>query len=368
MSSPAQKAWSSFRNNLPAMIGLGYLILCILVAIFANLLTPDPTRHANRQQLTLAKRPPGTQATVLLVPLESASLATLGQRSFLGGADPTHRPVALAEGKTLSVTETHLRYTEITGRKDSLSLARFGYDAIAEAAPFDWQPYVQTQTFHLGTDTYGRDVLSRLLLGARVSLAIGLLAVGVSLIFGIVLGVLAGYWGGWIDRLVMWFTSVVWSVPALLLALALSFVMAKGFTQLFLAIGLAMWVEVARVVRGQIISLREQPYTEAAKVLGMTDVRVMFRHILPNVLSPLIVIAVANFGAAVLIESGLSFLGMGIGPPVPTWGQMINEGYTYIVFSHGRWLALYPGLALIGLIVSINLMGIGLRDALDVRQ
>jgi peptide/nickel transport system permease protein len=160
---------------------------------------------------------------------------------------------------------------------------------------------------------------------------------------------------------------VVWSIPTLLLALAISFVLGKGFWQLFLAIGLSMWVEVARIVRGQILSLREATFAEAATALGYRPGRIMFRHLLPNVLSPIIVIAVANFGAAVLIESGLSFLGIGVEVPIPSWGRMIYEGYTYIMFENGQWLAFFPGLALILLVVSINLIGIGLRDALDVR-
>ncbi|MEL6651719.1 MAG: ABC transporter permease, partial [Bacteroidota bacterium] len=222
-------------------------------------------------------------------------------------------------------------------------------------------------TYWLGTDNYGRDLLSRILLGTRVSLAIGLMAVMISLLIGIFLGTLAGYFGGWVDSLIMWLVSVMWSIPTLLLALAIVFVLEKGFWQLFLAIGVSMWVEVARIVRGQIMSVREQAFAEAANALGYTHNRIMFRHVLPNVLSPIIVVAVANFGSAVLIESGLSFLGIGVEVPIPSWGRMIYEGYTYIVFENGKWLAFFPGLALILLVVSINLIGIGLRDALDVK-
>lgn len=344
------------------MFGLGYVLLCLLIAVCANGIAPDPTRHANFQVLSLAKQPPGTRVHLLLLPVDTS--ASWRARNWVGGTSPQFKGIALQDTSNLSASSTHLRYTLINHRRDSVKLSVFTSTPKASS----WKAYLTSRTYWFGTDTYGRDVLSRLMLGARVSLSIGLLAVTISLLVGIVMGLLAGYWGGWLDRLIMWFTSVVWSIPALLLALALSFVLGKGFGQLFLAIGLAMWVEVARVVRGQILSLREQPFTTAARMLGVKDVRIMWRHILPNLLSPLIVIAVANFGAAVLIESGLSFLGMGVGPPVPTWGQMINEGYTNIIFEHGRWLAFYPGAALILLIISINLIGIGLRDAFDVNM
>ncbi|MCL4148336.1 UNVERIFIED_CONTAM: hypothetical protein GTU68_043760 [Idotea baltica] len=193
------------------------------------------------------------------------------------------------------------------------------------------------------------------------------MSVTISLLIGVVLGLIAGYFGGWVDQVIMWLVSVMWSIPTLLLALAISFVLGKGFWQLFVAIGVSMWVEVARIVRGQILSVKELSFTEAAQALGYPSPRIMFRHILPNVISPIIVIAVANFGAAVLIESGLSFLGIGVEVPIPTWGRMIYEGYTYIVFENGKWLAFFPGIALILLVVSINLIGIGLRDALDIK-
>lgn len=163
----------------------------------------------------------------------------------------------------------------------------------------------------------------------------------------------------------MWFVSVVWSIPTLLLAIALAFVMGKGTWQLFVVIGISSWVEVARIVRGQIFGLREQQFVEATKALGYRWPRVIVRHILPNILSPLIIVAASNFASAILMEAGLSFLGVGVQPPAPSWGSMIKEGYAQIMFDSGIWLAIFPGLAMILVVISLNLVGFGLRDALD---
>jgi len=372
MSSPSQLAWQKFRRHLPAMLGLGYVLLCLVIAIAGYLITPDATRHANEQILPLAKKAPGTTAWILNVPLEKEIEESAWW--FWTGRETRAIPIALQDTGSLVLTETSVRFVQYTGRQDSLTWEIFGQRTGKTAFV---QAHVKQRTYRLGTDTFGRDLLSRILLGTRVSLTIGILAVTISLSLGLLIGGLAGFLGDdrWmigkvkvpVDSAIMWLISVLWSLPTLLLALAITFVFDKGFWQLLLAIGLSIWVEVARLVRGQIKEVREQLFTEAGKAIGYSDWHILFRHVFPNILSPVIVIAVANFGAAVLIESGLSFLGIGVEVPVPTWGQMIYEGYTYIVFDYGQWLAFYPGLALILLIVSINLIGIGLRDALDVK-
>lgn len=365
MQHPSQMAWRKFRTHLPAMLGLGYASICVLIAIFGYLIVPDQTRHANFQILELAKLPPGSEAQLLLLPKAEVDQEGRGMEWLLG-EEQNHIPVPLADGSSLSFTSSHVRYTHYSGVPDSLSLLRFGEETQMDETSFLKQ-YTRNISFYLGTDSYGRDLLSRILLGTRISLSIGLVAVLISISIGVFLGTLAGYFGGWVDKSIMWLISVMWTIPTLLLALAISFVLGRGLWQLMIAIGVSMWVESARIVRGQILSVREQLFAEAGRALGYSHRRLMFRHILPNVISPIIVIAVANFGAAVLIESGLSFLGIGVEVPLPTWGRMIYEGYTYIVFENGKWLAIFPGLALILLIMAINLIGIGLRDALDVK-
>ncbi|MFA4864224.1 MAG: ABC transporter permease, partial [Bacteroidales bacterium] len=221
--------------------------------------------------------------------------------------------------------------------------------------------------FLLGTDQFGRDILSRLMIGSRVSLAVGLISVVISLLIGITVGSLGGFFRGWIDQFVVWLINVVWSIPTLLLVIAITFALGKGFWQVFIAVGFTMWVEVARVTRGQILAIREKEFVEAAKALGFSNFRIIFRHILPNIMGPIIVISAANFASAILIEAGLSFLGIGVQPPMPSWGSMIRENYAYLILNAAH-LAILPGLAIMLTVLSFMVTGNGLRDALDVKK
>jgi peptide/nickel transport system permease protein len=225
---------------------------------------------------------------------------------------------------------------------------------------------IKERTFYLGTDRYGRDILSRLLVGSRVSISVGLVAVLLSLTIGIILGSLAGYYGGIIDSTVMWIINILWAIPTLLLVFAITLTIGKGFWEIFIAIGLTMWVSAARLIRGQVLVLREMEYITAAKALGVGDMRIIFRHILPNIAGPLMVIAASNFAAAILIEAGLSFLGIGVQPPQPSWGLMIKEHYNFLL-TNRPLLALIPGIAIMLLVYAFNILGNALRDVLDVR-
>ena len=226
------------------------------------------------------------------------------------------------------------------------------------------EPAVVNMTFYLGTDKFGRDILSRLLIGTRVSLAVGLVAVLLSLTVGIFLGAVAGYFGGKVDNAVMWLINVLWSIPTLLLVFALTLALGKGFWQVFIAVGLSLWVSVARLVRGHVMAMKSLEYIEAAKVLGFSNARIIFKHLLPNILGPVMVIAASNFASAIIIEAGLSFLGLGVQPPMSSWGLMIKENYNFIITSNPA-LALIPGLAIMILVLAFNLLGNGLRDATD---
>jgi len=225
---------------------------------------------------------------------------------------------------------------------------------------------ISNTTFWLGTDRYGRDVLSRLMAGTWVSFTVGAISILISLIIGIVIGAIAGYYRGRVDDLLVWLINVVWSIPTLLLVIAIALALGKGFWQVFVAVGLTMWVEVARVVRGQVISLREKEFIEAGKALGYTHSRIIKKHVLPNVIGPVIVISAANFASAILVEAGLSFLGLGAQPPQATWGKMISEHKGYVI-TGDAYLAILPGVAIFFLVFAFVLLGNGLRDALDTK-
>ncbi|MEC7114448.1 MAG: ABC transporter permease, partial [Bacteroidota bacterium] len=212
---------------------------------------------------------------------------------------------------------------------------------------------LDTRTFWLGTDRFGRDYLSRVVAGSGLSLSVGIVAVLISLLIGIPLGAFAGYLGGRFDDAVSWLLQVMWSIPTLLLVLAITLAFGKGFQQVFLAIGLSMWVEVARVVRGQALALRHVEWVEAGRVLGLSTPRIVMGHILPNLAAPIAVIASANFAAAILIEAGLSFMGVGAQIPMPSWGNLIRDHYGAILTGHAH-LALIPGACIVSLVLAFN--------------
>lgn len=218
----------------------------------------------------------------------------------------------------------------------------------------------------LGTDQIGRDVLSRMLYGARVSLAVGFVAVGIAVAIGMVVGVVAGYYGGAADTVIMLgIVDVMLTFPRFFLLLAVIAMLQPSIYVIMAVIGITGWMGVARLVRAEVLSLKEREFVASARALGARDLRLMFRHILPNALVPVLVSAVLGVAGAVLTEAGLSFLGLGVPPPTPTWGNILADGKAYIEIAW--WLSLYPGLAILVTVLSYNLFGEGLRDALDPR-
>lgn len=359
-SSLSQLAWQRFRKNGIAMFSSLVIIISILVALLGYLIMPDSTPNANEQILEIAAQKPGFTITILKFPKFLKFDNEAFSSKILLGKERKYIPIPIYQyeisGDTLTV-ETFTGSTPNDGKIKKYPVSDF-------AEPIESN--FQKRTFIFGTDRFGRDLLSRMILGTRISLAVGFIAVIISLVVGITLGSLAGFFRGWIDNVVMWFVTVVWSIPLLLLVIAITLVMGKGFWQVFVAVGLAMWVEVARIVRGQILGIREKEFVEACRAMGFSGFRTIVKHILPNIMGPVIVISAANFASAILIEAGLSFLGIGAQPPVPSWGGMIKDHYGYIILDKA-YLALIPGAAILIMVLAFTLVGNGIRDALDVK-
>ena len=361
------------RKDKAAIFGTSIILCAILIAVLGAYIRPDSSLNADLKTLPYAQKKPGFKGKFLKVydPVQSSD-SWFGKGLFFGGLSSEYEMLpfysySILNGQVI-IEEINGKNEIEKGRQSSYSFEKIlGPNFNDKAEQTILKDYIISKRFVLGTDKFGRDMLSRLLGGTIISLSVGLIAVLISLLIGLSMGSLAGYFGGWVDNVIMWVINVIWSIPTLLIVIALTLLFGKGFIQVFIAVGLTMWVEVARVVRGEILSIKEKEYVEAARALGYSNWRIIRKHVLPNAIDPVIVISAANFATAILLEAGLSFLGIGTQVPMPSWGYMIKEHYAYIT-TDLAYLAILPGLCIMLLVLAFTLVGNGLRDALDVRS
>ena len=348
-------AWRRLKKNKGAVFGLIVIALAVLVAVFAYFIAPDPSPYANRIILEIGGEKPGFKQSFIKIKKDKEVAASDFFKQLISGKEDVYHYVPIISHEQ---------------KGDSMIVQKFIDEGVSERQAYHKallpNKPINQLTFWLGADKYGRDILSRLIVGTRVSLSVGLITVLISLSIGLILGSLAGFYRGRTDDIIMWFINIIWSIPTLLLVFAITLALGKGFWQVFIAVGLTMWVNVARLVRGQVLAVRELEYVEATRALGFSDFRTIVRHIWPNIMGPVMVIAASNFASAIVIEAGLSFLGVGVQPPQPSWGLMIKENYNFII-TQNPMLALAPGFAIMLLVLAFNLLGNGLRDALNVR-
>ena len=355
-----KSAFNRFQSDKWAVGSFLFIIWVSLLAIFAYFLSPDKTTYANQMHLSIHSQPPGFSCQVLIIPQQGVEY----KNSFFSGKINQLEEIPIQDIRWFAEALEYKRFGNATDYYEKVSLSAFPKGSSRSQIE---KEFILTKRFLLGTDKYGRDLLSRLIIGSRISISIGFVAVFISLLLGVFLGAIAGYFGGWIDRLIMWLINIVWSIPTLLMVIAITLALGRGFWQVFVAVGLTMWVEVARLVRGQVKSIKEQLYVQAGSVLGFSHTRILTGHVLPMLVAHLIVISAANFASAILMESGLSFLGIGAQQPMPSWGGMVKDHFRYLLLGK-PYLAILPGLAIMSLVLAFMMLGNSLRDVLDVRR
>ena len=334
--SKEAKTWLLLLKRYPfASLSFVLLFGLLIFSLLGRPFFPDNSQYANRQITELPLQKALTQATLLIIPGEKTSdcwpVKNFRKNGNLIQADR----IINAQGQTIPI--------EI---------------------PFAEGIELEKITFYLGTDALGRDLFSRLMSGIKISLLIGFFAVVVSLMVGTIVGLLAGYYSGWWDKILTTLINSMWSIPTVLLVFAFVLALGRGVENIVLAIGLTMWVDIARLVRGMAISGKQEAYIQSTKALAYPDYRIISRHLFPNMINPLIILATTNFATAILVEAGISYLGFGIQPPMPSVGIILSENYAYVLGGH-YVKAAAPAVIIVIMVLSLNLIGTALKDGLD---
>jgi peptide/nickel transport system permease protein len=363
----SSKEYKRFKKNKLAVFGLGVIFMLFVVCLFGYMLIPENTKDANSQRIDIKLKNPGFSMNYIA--LESSNTHSFSEYFF--GTENPENSIWLSD--SFYVSSDLFFYQNKFHVWKSVPLSKIltkdeinNHQALEKIVVSK----IKKRTFWLGTDSLGRDVYSRLILGARISLSVGFIAVIISLLIGVVLGMLSGYYGGWIDRAIIWIINVFWSIPTVLLSMALLVAFPSEskhqYIIVFVAVGLTMWVDTARLIRGQFMQIKQKSFVEATQSLGFSDFRIIFKHILPNTFTTLVVITSSNFATAILLESGLSYLGLGVQPPTPSWGSMMREYFAYIG-SDLSYLSIFPGFCISMAVFAFNAFGNGLRDAFDIK-
>ena len=334
-------------KKTPLYVSVLIISLFFFISLFCYFIIPDKTINANSINLTIKSQKPGFKKMFF----ENVSV-NYSIKNLFFGSEKIDESYPLDDYEIIN--DSIIKIINYDESKKSLldeKIIIITKNSNIHNNVHEIEKFISEKKFIFGTDIYGRDLFSRIILGTRVSLSIGLMAVFISNFIGIILGLISGYYGGYIDKVIVWVINIFWSIPTLLLVIALSLALGKGFWQVYIAIGLSIWVDVARLVRGKVISEKNKDYIFASRVLGYNDIKILINNILPNIISPILIFSAANFASSILLESGLSFLGIGSQPPSPSWGYMIKENYQYIIFGNS-YLIIIPSIFLISMVLS----------------
>jgi peptide/nickel transport system permease protein len=340
-------------------------VLCIGLAIFLSVfcyfIVPDNSPNANYQIPEIALSKPFSSYNFLVSYSENASNISTFEK-LISGSISNQAFTPIHNYTIKNDTAWVEKYIGIDENNQVLA----GNSIVVPLDKKDIKKIIKAKTSFLGTDALGRDILSRIIVGMRISLFVGFLSVFLSLVIGITFGAIAGYFGGLWDKIISIIINIFWSIPSILLVFTIVLAFGKGLTVIFLAIGLSMWVDVARMIRGQVLQIKTLTYIEAAQSFGISTVRIIVLHILPNCIGPLLVICSSNFATAILMEAGLSYLGLGVQPPIPSCGNMLNENFGYAIGGQYS-IAIAPSLVIVFLVISFNILGNNLRDYFDTK-